>query len=280
MNAGLLAWVFFASTLASLLFSTLSYALRTISRVQLEEALVIRRRTRAMESILSARFDLALTIPEYFRIIRMKTAALFSAATELAAWLNGATEAVQENLRLYGELLGTAYQIYDDCLDLCGEETKAGKTLGTDLVKGKLTLPVLYLMEDATESQRTQLNTLILRQEPLDLSVTTGRLAVPKKLYIAAMVPLPQKSETNSANQSVVVGNIRVRYTINNRNETNVGSAVKTFEVVNQGNVPCGHAPLCSPDHAWKAASNSVSLDAGPDSLERIGSPLSKSAGE
>jgi octaprenyl-diphosphate synthase len=120
------------------------------------------------------RFDLALTIPEYFRIIRMKTAALFSAATELAAWLNGANEAIQENLRLYGELLGTAYQIYDDCLDLCGEEKHAGKTLGTDLVKGKLTLPILYLMEDATESQRSQLNKLILRQEPIDLSVVAG----------------------------------------------------------------------------------------------------------
>ncbi len=120
------------------------------------------------------RFDLALTIPEYFRIIRMKTAALFSAATELAAYLSGADEAVQENLRLYGELLGTAYQIYDDCLDLCGEEKHAGKTLGTDLVKGKLTLPILYLMEDATESQRSQLNKLILRQEPIDLSVVAG----------------------------------------------------------------------------------------------------------
>ncbi len=61
MTTGLLAWVFIVSTLASLLFSTLSYALRTISRVQLEEALVVRRRTRAMEAILSARFDLALT---------------------------------------------------------------------------------------------------------------------------------------------------------------------------------------------------------------------------
>ena len=120
------------------------------------------------------RFDLTLTIPEYFRIIRMKTAALFSAATELAAWLNGADETVQEHLRLYGELLGTAYQIYDDCLDLCGEEAKAGKTLGTDLVKGKLTLPVLYLREDATEGQRGQLNKLILRQEPIDLNVLVG----------------------------------------------------------------------------------------------------------
>ncbi len=120
------------------------------------------------------RFDLTLTIPDYFRIIRMKTAALFSCATELAGWLNGSTEEQQENLRLYGELLGTAYQVYDDCLDLCGDELLAGKTLGTDLVKGKLTLPVLYLMEDATEGQRAQLNKLILRQEPIDLSVLAG----------------------------------------------------------------------------------------------------------
>ena len=61
MTAGLLAWVFTVSTLLALLFSTLSYALRTISRVQLEEALVVRRRTRALEAILSSRDKLALT---------------------------------------------------------------------------------------------------------------------------------------------------------------------------------------------------------------------------
>ena len=61
MTLSLLFWTFVISNLASLLFSTLSYALRTISRVQLEEALVIRRRTRALEAILSSRFDLALT---------------------------------------------------------------------------------------------------------------------------------------------------------------------------------------------------------------------------
>jgi octaprenyl-diphosphate synthase len=120
------------------------------------------------------RFDLNLTIPEYFRIIRMKTAALFSAATELAAWASGANEETQQHLRLYGELLGTAYQIYDDCLDLCGDESEVGKTLGTDLVKGKLTLPVLYLIEDATEAQRAQISKLIVRQEPIDLTVLVG----------------------------------------------------------------------------------------------------------
>ena len=139
---------------------------------------ISRRISRASNEVCSGeilqtqrRFDLTLTIPDYFRIIRMKTAALFSAATELAAWLGGASIPVQDNMRRYGELLGTAYQIYDDCLDLCGDEKDAGKTLGTDLVKGKLTLPILYLMEDATEAQRAQLNKLILRQEPIDLTV-------------------------------------------------------------------------------------------------------------
>jgi putative hemolysin len=61
MTTGLLAWVFVLSTLGALFFSTLSYALRNISRVQLEEALVVRRRTRALEMILSSRDRLALT---------------------------------------------------------------------------------------------------------------------------------------------------------------------------------------------------------------------------
>jgi CBS domain containing-hemolysin-like protein len=61
MTTPLLVWIFVVGTLASLLFSTLSYALRTISRVHLEEALIIRHRTRALEAILHARFDLALT---------------------------------------------------------------------------------------------------------------------------------------------------------------------------------------------------------------------------
>jgi hypothetical protein len=103
--------------------------------------------------------------------------------------------------------------------------------------------------------------------EPLDISVETGRLAVPKKLYIAAMVPLPPKIEAKSAQAPIVVGNVRVRYTLNDRNEINVGSKATTFQVVNKANVPCNRAPLCSPDRAWKASTNSVSLDAGPDNF-------------
>jgi hypothetical protein len=104
-----------------------------------------------------------------------------------------------------------------------------------------------------------------LSYEPLDLNVQTGRLETPNELYVAAMVPIPPKTLTGSSRPQVVVSNIRVRYTINTRTETNVGSAVKTFQVVNQGNVPCKHQSPCSPDGKWKASSASVSLDAGAD---------------
>ena len=102
--------------------------------------------------------------------------------------------------------------------------------------------------------------------EPLDLTVQTGRLKTPKELYIAAMVPIPPKAATRSSRAAeTVVSNIRVRYTINNRTETNVGSKATTFQVVNKGDVLCNHQSPCSPDGMWKASSASVSLDAGAD---------------
>jgi hypothetical protein len=101
--------------------------------------------------------------------------------------------------------------------------------------------------------------------EPLDLNVQTGRLETQNELYIAAMVPVPAKIAAGPRRPEKVVSNIRVRYTTNSRTETNVGSAVKTFQVVNKGNMPCDHQSPCSPDGRWKASSASASLDAGAD---------------
>jgi octaprenyl-diphosphate synthase len=120
------------------------------------------------------RFDLTLTKNDYFRIIEMKTGALFAAATGLAGNLSGVDPATETGLYDYGMKLGTAYQIYDDCLDLVGSEEVVGKTLRTDLAKGKLTLPILNLLETASEAQRTKLNKRILDQQPLDLPVLVG----------------------------------------------------------------------------------------------------------
>ncbi len=120
------------------------------------------------------RFDLNLQIPEYYRMIEMKTAALFAVATELGARLSGKSEAVQQAMRSYGMKLGTAYQIYDDCLDLVGDEKTVGKTLRTDLIKGKLTLPILFLLMDATDPQRRKLSQMLLQGEPMDTSLLAG----------------------------------------------------------------------------------------------------------
>jgi hypothetical protein len=111
------------------------------------------------------------------------------------------------------------------------------------------------------------------RYEPLDLTVQTGRLKTPDQLYVAAMVPLIPKivvpagprSPARPSRPATQVSNIRVRYTINTRTQTSVGYAVRTFQVVNKGDVPCDHQAPCSPDGKWKATSATVSLDAGID---------------
>ena len=120
------------------------------------------------------RFDLNLTRGEYFRMIEMKTGSLFATATELGARIAGADEQTQANLRNFGMKVGIAYQIYDDCLDLVGKEELAGKTLRTDLAKGKLTLPVLNLIASATKSQREKLNKHLLLMEPIDVTTLAG----------------------------------------------------------------------------------------------------------
>ncbi|HQW29902.1 MAG: polyprenyl synthetase family protein [Verrucomicrobiales bacterium] len=116
------------------------------------------------------RFDLQLTRDDYFDIIRKKTAALFAAAMELGARLNGRDATICGSLREFGLHIGTAYQVYDDCIDLIGDEMDYGKTLRTDLNKGKLTLPILNLLAGASERQREKLNRLLIQKEPIDIS--------------------------------------------------------------------------------------------------------------
>lgn len=108
------------------------------------------------------RFDLKLSIPEYIKMISMKTGALFRISTELSAVLNGCQPDEVLAMRNYGEYLGIAYQIYDDCLDLAGTEGSTGKTVGTDLAKGKLTLPLLHLLAQANDAERERLHEIIL----------------------------------------------------------------------------------------------------------------------
>ena len=97
------------------------------------------------------RFDFEWTEERYFQVIRDKTASLYGAAGRLGAHYAGADDASQHAFEDYGIELGVAFQIVDDCLDLVGDERVVGKSLGTDLIKGKLTLPLLRLLQGAGE---------------------------------------------------------------------------------------------------------------------------------
>jgi octaprenyl-diphosphate synthase len=120
------------------------------------------------------RFDLTVTRKDYFKIIEMKTGALFAAACQLASMISGSSQAISEAMFDYGMKLGTAYQIYDDVVDLVGSEDQIGKTLGTDLEKGKLTLPILNLLERARPEQKAKLTKRIVEQQAIDLQVIVG----------------------------------------------------------------------------------------------------------
>ena len=98
-----------------------------------------------------------LSRADYFKVLEMKTAELFALACSLGARMAGGGEAEQAALRQHGLALGTAYQIFDDCLDVFGSEQTAGKSLGTDLATGKVTLPVLVCLERAGEKDRAEL---------------------------------------------------------------------------------------------------------------------------
>ncbi|PYJ68331.1 MAG: polyprenyl synthetase family protein [Verrucomicrobia bacterium] len=110
------------------------------------------------------RFDLNLTVQDYLRIVEMKTGSLFSTAAELAALISEAEPNVIETFKNFGIQVGTAYQIYDDCVDLAGSESATGKTLGTDLRKGKFTMPVLIFLRSASEFERERCCQLVLEE--------------------------------------------------------------------------------------------------------------------
>jgi len=114
---------------------------------------------------------------EYFRVIGMKTAELFTLSGELAAFLSGTTAKRRAALRQFGAAFGTAYQVYDDCMDLFGTEAAAGKSLGTDLAKGKLTWPVLLAWERANAADRTRLEKMVESWQPASLAAVNGLLA-------------------------------------------------------------------------------------------------------
>jgi octaprenyl-diphosphate synthase len=98
------------------------------------------------------RGNLDLSEAEYFDIIDGKTAELTACCCHLGALYSGAAPETVQALARYGRRVGLAFQIADDLLDLVGEEKTTGKSLGTDLEQQKLTLPLIYLLNQGDKA--------------------------------------------------------------------------------------------------------------------------------
>jgi octaprenyl-diphosphate synthase len=112
------------------------------------------------------RGNFGLTESEYFAIIRGKTAELTAVSCRLGAHYAGASAAAVEAMEGYGRDLGVAFQIADDLLDIWGEESATGKSLGTDLEKQKLTLPLIRLLSTASPPTAAAVRRLLAGANP------------------------------------------------------------------------------------------------------------------
>ena len=103
---------------------------------------------------LTASQDLRTTEDVYLQVVRGKTAALFSAATEVGGVIAGAPDDYVAALFEYGDALGVAFQIVDDLLDFQGDPTAIGKNIGDDFRERKLTMPLIKAVARSTEKEK------------------------------------------------------------------------------------------------------------------------------
>lgn len=151
------------------------------------------------------RRDTNVSLADYWRMIDLKTAELFRVSCYLGASLSAPAPGFAEAADRFGHHLGIAYQIYDDLVDFLGEEKQIGKTLGTDLATGKLTLPLMLLLERVPAAEKTALLTALREGGAADLAASQQRMhqlgigaavvqAIDKELGLALAALVPHDS--------------------------------------------------------------------------------------
>lgn len=105
--------------------------------------------------------DPEITEEEYYRIISAKTGALISAACSIGGILGGLSQEEENALGRFGMKTGIVFQMVDDILDYMADEKGLGKKLGKDLHEGKITLPLIYLLGVASDSEKIEIKNII-----------------------------------------------------------------------------------------------------------------------
>lgn len=131
--------------------------MRTISDVTVEMA-----KGQVIETLKQR--DLGISEADYYRIIGSKTASLFAACCTIGALLGGVSPQQRARVAAFGQDLGMAFQMADDTLDFVAPEAKLGKPVNNDLKEGKITLPIIAALQQATP-QEIQMITDYLHSE-------------------------------------------------------------------------------------------------------------------
>ncbi|HET7694779.1 MAG TPA: polyprenyl synthetase family protein [Vicinamibacterales bacterium] len=105
--------------------------------------------------------DVDITEEEHFEIIRRKTAYLFGGCAQIGGVLGGVSKDQELALREFGFNLGVAFQLVDDLLDYTADETALGKPVGGDLREGKVTLPIIYMLQRGGEEADRLIRTVV-----------------------------------------------------------------------------------------------------------------------
>jgi octaprenyl-diphosphate synthase len=145
-------------------------------------------------------------IEDYIQLLEAKTGALCAVSCSLGAWSGGGDETACHRLQRFGLKLGTAFQVYDDWLDVWGNQDHAGKTLGTDLSSFKPTLPALRALSSLATEDRLRLiqclnqgedNALVeLQQAMIASDASDFTLAYAKRLIAEAIEQLDSLPES------------------------------------------------------------------------------------
>ncbi|MFN8770779.1 MAG: polyprenyl synthetase family protein [Neisseriaceae bacterium] len=112
-----------------------------------------------------------LTESEYFKVIDSKTAVLFEASARVAAIIAQTDSKIEENLSNYAKYLGIAFQIVDDILDYTGDGQNMGKNVGDDLLEGKVTLPLIYILQNGNHEEQNIIKSAIENPENSDINL-------------------------------------------------------------------------------------------------------------
>jgi len=146
----------------------------------------------------------------YMQVIENKTAKLFEAACRLAAIISNQPEAIENALALYGNRLGSAFQIADDVLDYTGDAGTMGKNAGDDLAEGKPTLPLILAREKCSETERELLDEAIRNGGLDDLSPVLKIIEKTDSLNATMAIAMKMADEARQAIQDLPASPWRV----------------------------------------------------------------------